>query len=178
MATNEQVTLKPQDLVLLLKLIANRRRGPFTFRQIAAELCWSSSTVHAAMGRLRLSRLVRDDQVDPSNVDLYATREFVLHGAKYCFPPSFGSVSRGVPTGYAAPPLRSHITQSSDNPPVWPTPDGVARGLTLIPLHPSVPDASRVDEQLYELLTLFDALRAGAARERELAAQLIQRRLV
>lgn len=173
-----QVALKPQDLVILLKLAANRDRGAFfTFRALAAELQWSLSMVHASVARLRLARLMQPDGIDPSNVNLAALREFLIYGAKYAFPATFGTVTRGIATSYAAPPLRDLITQSVDVPPVWPSAEGDRRGLALVPLHPSVPAASLRDKRLYELLTLFDALRSGAARERELASQELQRRL-
>lgn len=110
-------------------------------------------------------------------VQRLALREFVLHGAKYSFPPSMGSTTRGIPTGYAAPPLRELIMQPDEPPPVWPHPDGQTRGVALYPLYPTVPSAAARDESLYECLALFDALRAGAARERELAHQLLSERL-
>ena len=39
------------------------------------------------------------------------------------------------------------------------------------PLHPSVPFAAMQDGKLYELLALFDALRVGKARERNMATE-------
>ena len=41
--------------------------------------------------------------------------------------------------------------------------------MSLCPLYPSVPLACLRDARLYQMLSLIDALRAGAARERELA---------
>jgi len=173
----EQIFLRPQDVVLLLKLAANRSHAAFTFRELAAQLYWSPSTVHASVARLRLSRLMRSEEWGPFNVDLAALREFLIHGAKYAFPASFGTFARGIATGYAAPPLRDLISQPAEAAPVWPSAEGDVRGLALFPLHPSVPAASRQDTRLYELLTLFDALRSGAARERELASRLLQEQL-
>jgi hypothetical protein len=51
------------------------------------------------------------------------------------------------------------------------------RGVALYPLYPSVPEAARKNSALYELLALFDALRAGAARERKMASDLLAERL-
>jgi hypothetical protein len=101
-------------------------------------------------------------------------KEFVLSGAKYSFPPVWGAMSRGVPTGYAAPPLNGIIAPSADPVPVWPHAKGSARGLSLVPLYPSVPEAALRDENLYALLTLFDAIRAGQARERNAARDLLE----
>lgn len=83
----------------------------------------------------------------------------------------------GVPTAYAAPPLRHQINQpDTELPPVWPSVDGERRGISFYPLYPSVPQAARKDPVLYQTLALFDALRGGAARERSLAAKLLEER--
>ena len=103
--------------------------------------------------------------------------EFLLHGVKYAYPPEYGALTRGVPTGYAAPPLNKVISGSSDPPPVWPYAEGNVRGTAFSPLYPSVPAAALQDPRLYELLALVDAIRAGRARERNLAAKELELRL-
>jgi len=60
---------------------------------------------------------------------------------------------------------------------VWPHPEGSVRGQALLPLYGKLPLAAIEDKPLYELLALFDALRAGRARERELAIKLLEERL-
>jgi DNA-binding NarL/FixJ family response regulator len=45
----------------------------------------------------------------------------------------------------------------------------------LAPLYPSVPSAARRDARLYELLVLVDAIRAGQAREREIAERELRK---
>jgi len=57
---------------------------------------------------------------------------------------------------------------------VWPHPNGTVRFIGVEPLHPSVPFAAMQDERLYELLALFDALRVGKARERNMALRRLQ----
>ena len=104
-------------------------------------------------------------------------REFVLHGARFAFPAVHGPLTRGVPTAYAAEPLNMVIAPSSDPPPVWPHKDGGTRGVALAPLYPTVPDAALRDEKLYPLLTLFDALRSGQARERNIAQKMLEERI-
>jgi hypothetical protein len=44
-------------------------------------------------------------------------------------------------------------------------------------LHHTAAAASRLDEKLFDVLTLLDALRIGAARERELASTMLLERL-
>ena len=83
----------------------------------------------------------------------------------------------GMPTGYAAAPLDKLIVPSSDPPPVWPHAEGIARGIALMPLYPSAPAAALRNSALYENLALFDALRMGNARERNLAVELFEERI-
>ena len=173
--TNQQVTLKPQDLMVLLKLLAGSDMAA-TYSQLAGELGMSPSEVHSSIRRAKAARLVVIDG-DRPRVVRTALKEFLLHGAKYAFPATLGSATRGVPTGYAAPPLSEQLTQSNDLPPVWPDPNGEQRGMSFSPLYPTAPSAARKDKVLYELLALFDAVRGGAARERQIAAQLLADRL-
>jgi hypothetical protein len=90
---------------------------------------------------------------------------------------SKGAATRGVPTSYAAKPLKKSIVPGDEPPPVWPFAEGPVRGYAFSPLHKNVPKAALADPQLYELLALVDALRDGKARERELAARELSKRL-
>ena len=92
-----------------------------------------------------------------------------MSGAKYSFPAVHGRLSRGVLTAYAAAPLNTRIAPTADPVPVWPHKSGTVRGMSLAPLYPTVPDAALRDEQLYAVLALFDAIRSGQVRERNLA---------
>ena len=103
--------------------------------------------------------------------------EFLIHGIRYAFPAEKGSLTRGVPTGYAGPPLNETIVASADPPPVWPHAEGPVRGYSFTPLHKNVPLAALDDVRLYELLTLVDAIRDGRVRERELAGRELTKRL-
>ena len=170
--SNHQVTLKPQDLVVLLKLAAiggNHR----TFSELASDLVMSASEVHSSVGRAMTARLVHI-ATDKLDVTKTALREFLIHGAKYAFPATFGAATRGLPTSHAAPPLEHVIVQSDELPPVWPDPAGTRRGMAL---YPTVPQAARSDPTLYENLALFDAVRSGAARERQIATEMLIERL-
>ena len=100
--------------------------------------------------------------------------EFALHGAKYAFAPERLPLGPGVPTSHAAPAFAG-VFAAGHEPLVWPDPHGAVRGEGLLPLHPCVPGAALRDAALYELLALFDALRAGRARERGMAATRLQK---
>ena len=87
-------------------------------------------------------------------------------------------MTRGMPTAYAAPPLAKLLLgTAAEPPPVWPDPDGEVRGIAFRPLHKLAPQAARADNNLYELLTLVDAVRSGRAREREIATKKLRMRL-
>ncbi|BCO11233.1 hypothetical protein GEOBRER4_n1000 [Citrifermentans bremense] len=167
------MNLKPQDIFILLKLVVLDER-PWSFSSVATELAMSPSEVHGGIQRAAAARLYDPHRKVPI---LRSLLEFLIHGVKYAFPAKSGAPTRGVPTGYAAPPLNRLIAQSDDPPPVWPCPEGGVRGYEFTPLYRSVPQAAIIDDALYQLLALVDAVRDGKARERELAVQELTRRL-
>ena len=165
--------LKPQDIYILLKLVA-MGESQWSYASVAGELFMSASEVHAGIKRAVAARLMSSDSVRPLKKSL---EEFLIHGVKYAFPPDQGGLTRGVPTGYAAPPLKDIITQPNEPPPVWPDPEGNTRGYEFSPLYKTVPKAAAKDAKLYELLAIVDAIRDGRAREREIAIKELKARL-
>ena len=170
-----QPCLRPQDVVVLAKLLTYRHRRP-PMAQIGVEISISSSEVHAALKRLVLSGLVSQDAAGHRPL-LEATEEFLVHGVKYAFPAKRGEVTRGLPTSYAAPPLKDLVVSNQELPPVWPSPEGHERGISLEPLYRTVPLAASRDSELYEWLVLIDGIREGRTRERRFAAEELARRL-
>ena len=136
----------------------------------------SASEVHAAVKRAQGSRLLHGSELG-ERPNYRAIEEFLIHGLKYAFPAEHGQLTRGVPTSYAAEPLRQVITPGDEPPPVWPYAAGSQRGIAFEPLYKQAPKAALRDPVLYELLALVDALRDGRARERKLAEEMIVSRL-
>jgi hypothetical protein len=169
------MNLKPQDIFALLKLVALRHEQ-WTYNSLAVDLGMSPSEVHAALKRAKVAQLAINIQ-NEIQVNLSFLKEFIFHGIKYVFVPERGGITRGIPTGYAAPPLNRLLTISDDPPPVWPIPTGELRGESFSPLYKSVPMAAQKDPNLYELLVLVDAIRGGKARERDIAIQELKLRL-
>ncbi len=165
--------LKPQDIVILLKLITVGEK-PWSYATLALELAMSPSEVHSGIKRAGGARLFDAHRKAPI---IRSLLEFLVHGVKYAYPPDRGPLTRGIPTSFAAPPMNSIIVPSTEPPPVWPYPEGTMRGYEFSPLYRSVPKAALKDQALYELLTLLDAIRDGRARERELAIKLLSERL-
>ena len=174
--SNPQLVLRPQDLVVLLRL-ALENGPPPTYAVLAAELGMTASEVHAGIERALRAQLARKDASGKASVVREALRLFLQHGARYSFPATRGEMTRGMPTGYAAPPLLEKIVQPAEPAPVWPYKHGTVRGMAFYPLYPSVPEAATRNPALYELLVLFDAVRGGSARERAIAIELLNERL-
>jgi hypothetical protein len=179
------VELRPQDVVVVLKLLACGGKG--TYAQLGEELSLSASQVFRSVDRAEIARLLDTRIIPPppgwaeerpvSFPNQKNLREFLVHGVKYCFPAQRGGLVRGVPTAHAAPPLSGQIQPGSEPPPVWPTPDGTVRGTEFTPLYKNVPAAASRDPKLYELLALVDAIRDGRAREREIAIRELNARI-
>jgi hypothetical protein len=157
--------MKPQDVLVALALV--RPGEPEGYAALGARLGLSTSETHAAVRRLVFAGLLSPSR-EPARAALL---ELVLHGVRYVFPARPGEVSLGVPTGAAAPALRTKFPRPDPIAWVWPSRDGTERGLSLTPLYRSVPRIVATDPALYELLALVDELRAGRARDRALAAE-------
>lgn len=167
-------SLKPQDVVVLLKLALSRGQE-WVIAEIANGACLSLSETHAAIGRLERCHLFDPNTRRPI---IASAVEFLLHGLRYVFPAEpNGRQARGMPTAHSAPPLRDRIVCGAQGLYVWPCPYGQARGMSLPPLYRTVPQAAQKDAEVYELLALADAICVGRARERELAGDLMVAKL-
>jgi hypothetical protein len=167
------MVLKPQDVYVTLKIVASGSRGPYA--HLATELAMSPSEVHASVKRAQSAKLIHSPEFR-NQPNLAALEEFLVHGLKYAFPVDRGEFTRGVPTSYAAEPLRSVVGPGNDPIPVWPYPQGKERGIAFEPLYRTAPGAAIRDPAFHEYLALADALRDGRARERKYAEQELHRR--
>jgi hypothetical protein len=168
----KQASLKPQDIVVCLKYHLGPR--DLTIKMLSNALSISTGEVHGALRRAAKSRFLITESGIQKLVQA-AFVEFIVHGLKYAFPASTGSIVRGVTTGIAAiPELSQWFAPTEALPYVWPHPEGQTTGIALAPLFPSVPIAAKRDIHLYRALALIDAVREGAAREREFAIQEIR----
>lgn len=170
-----QWSLKPQDLAMAFKLVCLAGQK-LPYAALAQAMHMSQFEAHACMARLSGARLLAEVG-GVSRLVMAAFRPMVLQGAAYFFPAVRGEITMGFPTAYGVEPLKSKVLFADEIPPVWPHADGPVRGSALLPLYPKLPLAAARDQPLYELLALFDALRIGQARERELARTLLEERL-
>lgn len=174
-AAHRQWVLKPQDLVVALKLFVLGSEK-LSYANLGKSLHLSAFEAHAAVQRLLAARLATDidGRIRPV---IAALQSFIVRGAVYAYPPVRGVVTIGVPTAHAVAPLLGRSVGADALPPVWPDADGTVRGEALLPMYPGAVRAALEDPQLYELLALFDALRIGQARERDLATRYLEERL-
>jgi hypothetical protein len=179
------MNLKPQDVVLLLKLIA-ANTAEWSFGKLGKTLSMSTSHAFESAMRVQQARLLSISKAPPSPPKARGVlfvpnrsnlKEFLIHGVKYSFPVERGGITRGVPTAEGTAPLREYFSDSSALPPVWPYAQGTVRGTAFSPLYDNVPEAARRDPKLHELLALVDAIREGRAREREIAIRELSARI-
>jgi hypothetical protein len=177
--------LKPQDIVILLKILSGSpsKDGPnriWSQHKLALHLCMSASEVHAGLKRLHMSALLAQKIDGDSNVPIKENcEECLISAVKYFIPVKIGMYTRGIATSYAAPIFEKYILKGNDPIPVWPCNEGDQRGLALEPLYRSVPQSilQYPDPFFYELLVIVDALRTGRTRERNIAIKLLQEKL-
>lgn len=165
--------MRPQDIVVLARMLIPSEGRPLNV-QIARDLSMSPSEVGQSLERSRRAGMWDPQKHSPMR---HAVLEFLLYGVKYVFPAVLGAVSRGLPTAHSAPPLARLISGETESY-VWPWSRGTHRGQTILPLYHTVPEAAANLPPLHEMLALIDALRVGRARERNLARELLEERIL
>lgn len=168
----QQPTMRPQDIVVLLKIILFEDKS-WNQLNLSEELYLSQSEISQSISRSKYAGLL-----DPKgrHVRRLALMNFLNYGVEFVFPQQPGAVVRGFPTAHSVPPLTDTI-QSGENY-VWPTGKGTLKGQSIVPLYPGVIDACRIDSRLHEVLALVDAIRVGRAREKEIAVNELKNRIL
>lgn len=169
------MNIKSQDLLVVLKGLSSGWPGSYAL--LGTQVGLSASEAHAGVQRARCAGLLQAGNAGPNRS---ALAEFLIHGLPYVLAVRPGRRTRGMPTGFAAAPLRELFPVAPDDPdlPVWPDAEGEVYGVEIKPICRSAPFAARQDSKLYEWLVLADALRgAGRAREREAAERIVRERL-
>lgn len=164
--------MRPQDVVVLLKIIA-ARSDTWQQQRFSEELKLSQSEISQSVARSKYAGLLDGSG---KKVMRQAFMEFIRYGLPFVFPQKPGALVRGVPTAHSAPPLNDFIR--STEPYVWPHAKGQIKGQSILPLYPSAVEAAQNDEKLYELLALADAIRVGHNREKEIALNELKKRIL
>lgn len=172
------MSIKPQDVVVLCKVLAKQNDQQWSQNSISSELFLSPSQVNSAFRNLVSAGLLTNYRVKSKPKPIsQACEEFFIHALKYLFPAKVGEISRGIPTSYAVHLKEIHV--GSEPIPVWPYAEGKKRGAAIKPLYHTVPKSidQHPDALFYEFLGLLDAIRSGRTREKNLASQKISKLL-
>lgn len=169
------VRLKPQDVVIALKLAA-LRSAEWTQPGLALSLHISAGEVNHGLKRLAACHLYVSSE---RRIVRASLRELLVSGLRYVFPAQLGLLGDGMPTAYSAPLFAGKLRLGDEDGVVWLASGAMAsmRGRVIEPLYPSAPLAAAADPRLHELLAVADALRVGRARERALAREELERLL-
>lgn len=187
--------MKSQDLVVLLKLVSLQeqerhptpeqpptglqRDDPYSVRNLELLLGISKTEINASIKRSLSSGLaIKDRNSGRANPSRRNLTDFIVHGMKFVFPAKPGAMTRGIPTAFAAPMLKSLLVSGGEFIYVWPFADGSDMGQSVPPLFKTVPEAVQKDDRLYEYLSLVDAIRLGNQREAGLAGERLSERLL
>lgn len=162
--------MKPQDLVILLKIIILGDRD-WRLTDLATSLFLSQSEISKSLDRLAKSGLIDVTKSIPAKSALY---DLIISGVRYIFPVCPGGIIKGVPTSHSAPPLDKMIVSGTKY--VWPYIEGKVKGESIEPLYEKLPNACLSDSELYEIVALVDALRVGKVREQEIAKKELKKR--
>lgn len=149
--------------------------GEWSYRSLADLLCVPHPVVQRALARAGEAGLYSAERRE---VHVPHFEEFAVHALRFVAPSQLGALVPGVPAAWAAEPMASAIRSAgTDPPPVWPFAQGRVRGQAIEPLHRAAPEAVEGWPRLGEILGLLDSLRAGDARVRLAAEDLLARGL-
>lgn len=151
--------MRPQDLVVLLKIISKGKQAWFN-KDLAYELFLSQSEISESLNRSKIAGLIN---ADGKKVHRQSLMEFIQHGLHYVFPAIPEGPANGIPTAHSHPVMKEEF--ESNQVFVWPDIEGKDYGLSIDPLYKDVVKAIKIDSKLHTLLALIDVLRIGRARE-------------
>lgn len=164
--------MRPQDVVVLLKIVAIRNDDWYN-SDLANSLQISASEISEVLNRCKIAGLIDSKK---RKVHINSFIEFLIYGLKYVFPAEPGTMVKGIPTAHSAPPINEHISEGKDIY-VWPYAKGSKRGQAIEPLYKTLPAIVHEDQLFYELLAIVDAIRVGRAREIKIAIDELEKRL-
>ncbi len=168
----QSIMLKPQDVALLIKILARKSIKNWRQVDIAVELEISQGEIAKALARLNKAGLVIDKRVNRS-----AALEFIIHAVKYVFPVELGQLATGVPTAISAPAHKNSVVHSGDDVFVWPSLKGKVRGQVIVPFYPKLAEAALKDEEFYSMMSALEIVRMGRIRERKAAEKFLERKV-
>lgn len=162
--------MRPQDVVVLLKIIAKADQV-WQNKDLASELFISPAEISESLNRSGIAGLIERDK--KKKVYRQSLLEFLEHGLHYVFPAFPGAMMNGVYTAHSHPFMQKHFQSELNY--VWPDPRGEFRGLSIEPLYKNQVSAANKDSTLYLMLALIDVIRVGRVRETKIAVEELKR---
>ncbi len=164
--------MRPQDIVVLLKIIALNGRT-WQNKDLANELYISGSEISKSLARSEFAGLIGHDKRKVFRLSLM---EFIQYGLHYVFPARAGGMSNGILTGHSHPVVAEKFHPELKY--VWPDASSYDRGLSIQPLYPTVVKAVKEDTTLYKLLAMIDVIRVGRVREMKFAIEELKKHIL
>lgn len=164
--------MRPQDVVILLKIIAKGDRK-WQNKDLVHELYISGSEISKSLARSEFAGLIGHDR---RNVFRQSLMEFIQYGLHYVFPAQPGGMSNGILTGHSHPVIAERFHPEFKY--VWPDATSYDRGLSIQPLYSTVVKAVKEDAVLYKLLAMIDVIRVGRVREMKLAIDELKKHIL
>ena len=161
--------MRPQDVVILLKIIALENQR-WQNKDLAWHLHISTSEISESLHRSQIARLI---DAEKKKVFRQSLMEFLEYGLPYVFPVIPGPITQGIPTAHSHPFMQSHF--SSQEFYVWPDFDGDGRGQSITPLYKEAIRSILQDPGFYKILALTDVLRVGRPRELKIAVKELKK---
>lgn len=95
----KQITIRPQDVVVLLKIISLERSGKSWMKKdLADSLNLANSEITNVFDRLKYTGLIMPGINRVQRLTFY---EYLVYGLKATFPPFVGAEARGLVTEYS-----------------------------------------------------------------------------
>jgi hypothetical protein len=166
--------MRPQDIVILLKIIAKGDK-PWQNKDLAAELYISPSEISESLYRSSVAGLIDADQ--RKKVYRLSLMEFLEHGLHYVFPALPGTMVNGKYTAHSHDFMQKKFRIDTLHY-VWPSAKSKVRGLSIEPLYKQQVKAAEGDNDLYLMLALLDVIRVGRVREIKAAIDELKKRIL
>jgi hypothetical protein len=164
--------MRPQDIVVLLKVIALDGK-PWQNKDLSWSLHISASEISESLNRSHIAGLI---DFEKKKIFRQSLMEFLEHGLHYVFPAIPGPLTNGIPTAHSHPFMYKYFKSEENY--VWPDFNGNKRGSSIQPLYKELTKSVMEDETLYKLLALSDVIRVGRPRELKVAIQELKKMIL
>ena len=171
--------LRPQDVLVACKIYSFEiSKEDWTYAKLSESVGLSAGEAHNAYRRCRSALLLTPG----GQVACQHLVNLLTVAVPLVFYAARGGLALGMPTATWSPALKASFAEPEGGlPTVWPCEvecRGAVRGESVDPIYPTVPEASRQDPMVYELMALVDVMRIGGRRDREAAAKLISKAIL